>query len=82
MCLAVPARILEVDGQEADVDFGGVQRRVSLLFVPEAKVGEYVVVHTGFALNVLDEEEAMETLKLFAKLGAFQDSLPPGGDEA
>ena len=82
MCLAVPARILEVDGQEADVDFGGVRRRVRLLFVPEAKVGEYVVVHTGFALNVLDEVEAVETLKLFEELDAFEEDPAPDGVDA
>ena len=79
MCLAVPARILEVVDKEAEVNFGGVRRRVSLIFVPEARVGDYVIVHTGFALNVLDEEEAQETLKLFEELDALSSESTSEG---
>ncbi|MBC7232829.1 MAG: HypC/HybG/HupF family hydrogenase formation chaperone [Chloroflexi bacterium] len=71
MCLAVPARILSIEGQEAEVDFSGVRRRISVALTPEARVGDYVVIHTGFAISVLDEAEALETLKLFQELDEF-----------
>jgi len=68
MCLAVPLRVTAIDGDMATVEMGGVIRQVSLILTPEANVGDYVLVHTGFAINVLDEEEARETLALFAEL--------------
>lgn len=69
MCLAIPTLIKSIDGQQAEVEIGGVQRRISLALTPEAKVGDYVIVHTGFAISVLNEEEAQESLALFAELG-------------
>lgn len=71
MCLAVPARVLSIEGQEAEVDFSGVRRRISVALTPEVRVGDYVVIHTGFAISVLDEAEALETLKLFEELDQF-----------
>jgi hydrogenase expression/formation protein HypC len=71
MCLAVPARVLSIEGQEAEVDFSGVRRRISVVLTPEVRVGDYVVIHTGFAISVLDEAEALETLKLFQELDEF-----------
>ena len=68
MCLAIPARIESIDGPEANVDVGGVNRTINVLFTPEARVGDYVYVHTGFAISVLDEAEALESLKLFQEL--------------
>jgi len=69
MCLAIPALIKSIDSnQEAEVDMGGIARRISLRLTPEAKVGDYVIVHTGYAINVLDQQEAAETLKLFEQL--------------
>jgi hydrogenase expression/formation protein HypC len=68
MCLAIPAKIKSIDGFMAEVDFGGVSRRISLRLTPEAKVGDYVIVHTGYAINTLDEKEAMETLRLLEEL--------------
>ena len=68
MCLAIPTKIKTISGQMASVELGGVSMEVSLLFTPEAGVGDYVIVHTGFAIGVLDEEEAQETLRLFAEL--------------
>lgn len=65
MCLAVPLRIEAIEGEMATVELGGVRRRVSLILTPEARAGDYVIVHTGFALSVLDEQEAQETLELF-----------------
>jgi len=69
MCLAIPALIKSIDkNQEAEVDMGGIARRISLRLTPEAKVGDYVIVHTGYAINTLDQQEAAETLKLFEQL--------------
>jgi hydrogenase expression/formation protein HypC len=68
MCLAVPARIMEIRGTDADVEVGGVGRTISLMLTPEARVGDYVYVHTGFAIGVLDEAEALESLRLLASL--------------
>ena len=82
MCLAVPAQVLSVEGQEAEVDIGGVRRRISIVLTPEVRDGDYVLIHTGFAINVVDEQEAQETLRLFAEIGAFNGSSSEGpGDE-
>lgn len=69
MCLAIPVRVEKIDGAMAKVELGGVLRDVSLVLTPEAKEGDYVLVHTGFAISVLDEEEAQQTLALFAEMG-------------
>ncbi len=76
MCLAIPAKITAMDGLEGDVDLSGITRRVSLQMVPEAKIGDYVLLHTGYAISLIDEEEAQETLKLFREIG---ESLEPEG---
>jgi len=68
VCLAIPARIKSIQGEMAEVELGGVARRVSLVFTPEARVGDYVIVHTGYAISVLDEEEAQESLRLWEEL--------------
>jgi len=68
MCLAIPALIKSIKNEEADVDMGGITRRISLRLTPQAKVGDYVIVHTGYAINILDQHEARETLKLFEQL--------------
>jgi len=64
MCLGIPGKVLSIKGEMAEVDFGGVRRMVSLLLCPEIKVGDYVLVHVGFAITKLEEEEAKETLRL------------------
>lgn len=69
MCLAIPALIRTIDGQQAEVDIEGVSRRVSLQLTPEARVGDYVLLHTGYAISIIDEAEASETLKLLKQLG-------------
>ena len=74
MCLAVPAKVLSVEGQEAEVDIGGVRRRISIVLTPEVRNGDYVLIHTGFAINVVDEQEAQETLRLFAEIEALNGS--------
>ena len=69
MCLAVPLRILRIDGSVATVDMYGGEREVSLLLLPEeALVGDYVLVHAGFALQKLDEKAAEESLALFREM--------------
>ncbi|MFO7696090.1 MAG: HypC/HybG/HupF family hydrogenase formation chaperone [Anaerolineae bacterium] len=68
MCLAIPVRINSIAGQMASVELDGVVRNVSLALTPEARPGDYVLIHTGYAISVLDETEAQETLKLFAEL--------------
>ena len=65
MCLAIPALVKSITGSEAEVEIGGVVRRASILLTPDVKVGDYVLLHTGYAINAIDEEEARETLKLF-----------------
>ena len=72
MCLAIPARVMSVEGYEAEVEIGGVGRRASIMLTPEAKVGSYVLLHAGYAINVIDEEEAEETLKLFKEMAEAQ----------
>jgi hydrogenase expression/formation protein HypC len=73
MCLAIPARIVSIDGQQAEVDISGVARKISIALTPEAEVGDYAIVHTGFAISLLDEEEAKETLRMFAEIAALED---------
>jgi hydrogenase expression/formation protein HypC len=73
MCLAVPVKIVSVNGDEAETEIGGVRRRVSIAFTPEAKVGEYVLLHTGYAISVIDEAEAEETLKLLEEMASLSE---------
>ncbi len=73
MCLAVPGRVMSIDSDIAKVDFGGVSQEANLTLVPEAKVGDYVLVHAGFAIQRLDEAEAEETLRLFQELAEAAD---------
>ncbi|OZB58758.1 MAG: hydrogenase assembly protein HupF [Thiomonas sp. 13-66-29] len=70
MCLAIPARIAQVNGDQGVVDMGGVRKNVSLALLDEVAIGDYVIVHVGFALSKLDPAEAERTLALFAELGA------------
>jgi len=77
MCLAIPAQIKSIEGFEAEVEVGGVSRKASIMLTPEAKVGDYVLLHTGYAINVIDEEEAAETLKLLEEMVAAADAQEP-----
>jgi hydrogenase expression/formation protein HypC len=92
MCLGIPGRITQITDtgflRMGVVDFGGVTREVCLSYVPEAGVGEYVIVHVGFAINRLDEEEAMETLRVLREMGGVEEELgmdpvgrPPAPEE-
>lgn len=70
MCLAIPAKVVQVgDGDSAVVDLGGVKKEISLALVDDVAEGDYVIVHVGYALNKLDPEEAEKTLALFAEIG-------------
>lgn len=72
MCLAIPAKIIEIKGDLAKVDFGeGVQREVNITLV-EAKVGEYVLVHAGYAIQVIDQKAAQETLNLWNEILKYE----------
>ncbi|WP_031517090.1 HypC/HybG/HupF family hydrogenase formation chaperone [Streptomyces sp. NRRL F-5123] len=79
MCLAVPGRVLEIEDRDgtrmASVDFGGVVKEVCLEYLPDLEVGEYAIVHVGFALQRLDEESALRTLELFSELGMLQEEF-------
>jgi hydrogenase expression/formation protein HypC len=82
MCLAVPGRVLTIaerDGTTmAQVDFGGLTKEVCLQYVPDAAVGEYVVVHVGFAIQRLDETAALQTLASFKRLGIWEEEFGDG----
>ncbi|MFE7614517.1 HypC/HybG/HupF family hydrogenase formation chaperone [Streptomyces sp. NPDC057496] len=86
MCLAVPGRVLstaEVDGTVmAEVDFGGVRKEVCLQYIPDAAVGEYVIVHVGFAIQRLDERSALDTLADFERLGILAEEFGDGFEQA
>src|ERR1035441_5549914 len=81
VCLAIPGKILEIqeigEMRAARVQFGGIVRQVSLVFVPEAGVGDYVMVHVGFAISRVDAAEAERTYKLLEEMGALEAELPP-----
>ncbi len=72
MCLAIPALVKSIEGNEAEVELGGISRKISILLTPEVRVGDYVLLHTGYAINVIDEEEAMETLELLAEMASME----------
>ena len=78
MCLAIPGKVLAKEDRTGTligrVEFGGITREVQLDFVPEVEVGEYVIVHVGFALSRLDAEEAARTLGLLKEVGAMEES--------
>lgn len=86
MCLGIPGRITAVEGGEgttvlrmASVDFGGIQRQVCLAYTPEAEVGDYVIVHVGFAISRVDEQEAERTLAVIRSIPqALETELGPG----
>jgi len=82
MCLAIPGKILSSEemglARVGRVQFGGIVRQVRLDFVPEAEIGDYVMVHVGFAISKVDEAEAQRTYELLAEMGALEAELPPG----
>ena len=87
MCLAIPGKLTEIDDAADEfrtgrVNFGGVVKQVSLAYTPEANVGDYVLVHVGFALNVVDEDEARRTFELLGELDQLDEIGPPADPAA
>jgi hydrogenase expression/formation protein HypC len=83
MCLAIPGRITSLEGGDAlartgKVDFGGIQKEVNMAYVPEAKVGDYVIVHVGFALSVVEESEANQVFEYLREMGELVDLKEAG----
>jgi len=81
MCLGVPGKIVEIEDTDglkmAKVDFGGIFREACLEYVPEAKIGDYCVIHVGFAITLVSEEEAKETLELLRQISNIEEELGP-----
>ena len=75
MCLAVPALVQSIDGDFAMVDFGGVSKKVCVTLLPGLKVGEYVIVHTGYAIEKMKADEAQKTLALFEEMAQMEDEM-------
>lgn len=86
MCLAVPGRIVQRYERDetpmAEVDFGGVQKEVCLQYIPDAAMGDYVIVHVGFAIQRLDEASALQTLATFENLGILEEEFGDGFTQA
>jgi hydrogenase expression/formation protein HypC len=74
MCLAIPAKIIKIDDAMGTIDMEGTQREASLLLLEDAKIGDYVIVHAGFAIHKIDETEAKESLKVLRELVYFMES--------
>ena len=74
MCLAIPARIVELEGDKAVVDAMGNRFKAKITLLPKAKLGDLVLVHAGFAISLVDEEEAKQTWQLIAEINEFQDT--------
>jgi len=85
MCLAIPGKLLDANEQNGvrygRVNFGGIVREVCLDFVPEAEIGHYVLVHVGFAISRVDEEEAQRTFQLLQEMGLLEGELGPTASE-
>jgi len=86
MCLAIPGKILSAEDSQGlrvgRIQFGGIVRSVRLDFVPEASIGDYVMVHVGFAISRVDEAEAQRTYDLLREMGASDGELPTGDETA
>jgi hydrogenase expression/formation protein HypC len=74
MCVAVPSLITAINGFDAEIDVGGISRKANLMLTPEAKIGDYVLIHAGYAISIVDREEAEATLELFRELA---DGIEP-----
>ncbi|MGM0510609.1 MAG: HypC/HybG/HupF family hydrogenase formation chaperone [Thermoplasmatota archaeon] len=74
MCLAVPGRVIEINGDNAEIDFGGITRKANISLV-EAEKGDYVIVHAGYAIQLLDEEEAQESLDAWDEVMKAQEKM-------
>ena len=81
MCLAIPSKITKIENNMAVIDVDGVRRECSLLLVEDAQVGDYVIVHAGFAISKIDEAAALETLALLKEAAALVEAKGGGGDD-
>ncbi len=77
MCLAIPAKLIRIEDQMGTVDMDGTQRDVSLLLLQDVKIGDYLIVHAGFAIHRVDEAEAMASLKLLRQMAALSEAQKP-----
>ena len=79
MCLAIPGKIIVIYQKDslrmAKIDFGGIAKQICLVYTPEAKVGDYALIHVGFAISLMDEDEARETLKLIKEVAEFENEI-------
>jgi hydrogenase expression/formation protein HypC len=79
MCLGIPGKVVEIDEERGTtmgtVDFGGIRKRVCLAYVPDIQLGEYTIVHVGFAITRIDEASATQTLEMFRELGLLEEEL-------
>jgi len=82
MCLAIPSKITQIENNMAVIDVDGVRRECSLLLVEDAQVGDYVIVHAGFAISKLDETAALETLALLKEAAALVEAKGGQGEES
>lgn len=86
MCLGIPGKVLEIyevnETRMGKVDFDGIQKEVCLAYLPEIQVGDYTIVHVGFAITQLDEQSALESLALFHQLGLLEEEFRGEKDEA
>jgi len=74
MCLAVPAKVISITGQIAQVELGGLTRQANIMLVPGLRLGDYVLLHAGFAIQTLDEADAQETLELLAEIAQIEET--------
>ena len=81
MCLAIPAKITDVEDGMGTVDMAGVQKKVSLILLEDAQVGDYIIVHAGFGIHKIDEEVAMESLRILREAAHLLDVEDPAGPE-
>jgi hydrogenase expression/formation protein HypC len=72
MCLAIPVKVISVDGDEAEIEISGVRRQANIILTPSVKEGDYVLLHTGYAIGIVDEAEAGETLKLLEEMASLE----------
>jgi hydrogenase expression/formation protein HypC len=72
MCLAIPAKVISIKGDSAVVDVAGIRREASVMMTPAVKVGDYIIMHAGFAIQILDTKDAEETLKLLEQIAASE----------
>jgi hydrogenase expression/formation protein HypC len=80
MCLAIPAKIIKIEDETAIVEIGDVQREASIMLLPDAQINDYILLHAGFAIQKIDEEEAFKTMDLFRQMDEFYTETIPEND--